>query len=105
MTPVIVREVRSLRPRAPLSSATGEMRALFQALRQRLCARQLYFMQLLMNLPWWPAKRHRYLARSLEKSSCCQVRGLGNIPLSDYCNCTSRMRSQINSYDPELRFF
>jgi hypothetical protein len=31
------------------------MRAFFQAVRQKLCTRQLYFMQLLMNLPWWPA--------------------------------------------------
>jgi hypothetical protein len=50
-----VSEVRSLRPQAPLSSATGEKRAFFQAMRQKLCASQLYFMQLLMNLPSWPA--------------------------------------------------
>jgi hypothetical protein len=31
------------------------MRTFFQAVRQKLCARQLYFMQLLMNLPSWPA--------------------------------------------------
>jgi hypothetical protein len=40
---------------------------------------QLYFMQLLMNLPSWPANRHRRLAsRSLETSSRCQVPGFGN---------------------------
>jgi len=40
---------------------------------------QLYFMQLLMNLPAVAGKRHRRLAsRSMETSSRCQVRGFGN---------------------------
>jgi hypothetical protein len=50
-------------------------------------------------------KRHRCLAsRSLEKSSCCQVRGLGNIP-SRLLKLYFTYRLQINSYDPDSDFF